>query len=96
MDTVESISEELEKCLGAINSSGLGSLDPKQIAALEKLGAASSALGMGQGKKLVDNLVTVLKSFSEGKSKEDSVQIRLTALDFYVQHLKGGAAEEEL
>ncbi|MDR1899934.1 MAG: hypothetical protein LBQ55_08010 [Treponema sp.] len=96
MDTVESLREELESCLSGINAAGLGSLDPQNIAKLEKFGAAAAGLGMNAGKKLIDNLLSVLKSFKDGAAKEDSVAVRLTALEFYLQNIKSGGAEEEL
>jgi hypothetical protein len=94
MDTVESLREELEGCINSINSAGLAGLDPQNIEKLDKISAASAALGMNQGKKLIDNLANVLKSFKEGKAQEDSVSVRLTAMDFYIQHLKGGTTED--
>jgi hypothetical protein len=96
MDTIESLREELEACLSAINGAGLGSLDPQNIEKLDKFGAAAGTLGMNSGKSLIENLATVLKSFKEGKTQESSVQVRLTALDFYLQNIKGGGSEEEL
>jgi hypothetical protein len=96
MDTVESLYGELEACITTINAAGLASLDPQNIEKLDKFIAAAAKLGMNSGKKLIENLSAVLKSFQEGKSKEDSVQVRLTALDFYLQHIKGGGSEEEL
>jgi hypothetical protein len=94
METVESLRGELESCVSHITSSGLASLDPADIEKLEQCSAAAAALGMGQGKKLVDNLSTVLKSFKEGAAKEDSVQIRLTAMDFYLKNIQSGTTEE--
>jgi hypothetical protein len=96
MDTVESLCGDVEACITAINASGLGKLDPQNIEKLDKYAAAAGSLGMNSGKKLIENLSQVLKSFKEGKSKEDSVQVRLTALDFYLQHTKGSSGEEEL
>ncbi|MDR0624736.1 MAG: hypothetical protein LBG10_09965 [Treponema sp.] len=96
MDTVENLRGELEACVAGINASGLAGLDPLNIEKLDTCAAAAGSLGMTTGKKLVENLSTVLKSFREGKSKEDSVQVRLTALDFYLQHIKSAGAEEEL
>jgi hypothetical protein len=96
MDTVESLRGELEGCISNINSSGLDSLDPQIAEKLDTFSATAGSLGMSMGKKLIDNLAGVLKSFMEGKSKEDSVQVRLTALDFYLQNIKGGGGEEEL
>jgi hypothetical protein len=96
MDTVESLREELEKCVSGINSAGLGNFDPQNTDKLEKFAAAAAGLGMNTGKKLVDNLTNVLKSFKDGGAGESSVTVRLTALDFYLQHIKSGGAEEEL
>jgi hypothetical protein len=96
MDTVESLRGELEACVAGINAAGLDNLDPQIIEKLDKCAAAADGLGMTMGKKLVENLSAVLKSFKEGTSKENSVQVRLTALDFYLQHIKSAGAEEEL
>ena len=96
MDTVENLQKELNNCIKSINSAGLGSLDVKNIETLDKLSEAATILGMTQGKKLIDNLVTVLKAFKEGKSKEDSVSIRLTAMEFYLKNTQGGGSTEEL
>ena len=96
MDTVENLQKELENCIKSINSAGLGSLDAKNIEVLDKLSAAAAGLGMNQGKKLIDNLSTVLKSFKEGKSKEDSVSIRMTAMEFYLKNTQGDSSTEEL
>ena len=94
MDTAENLQKELESCIGSINSAGLEKLDSQNIDKLEKISGAAAACGMNQGKKLVDNLITVLKTFKEGKSTQDSVSIRLTALDFYMQNINGAATEE--
>jgi hypothetical protein len=96
MDTVESLCGDIEACITGINASGLDKLDPQNIEKLDKYAALAGDQGMNSGKKLIENLSAVLKSFAEGKSKEDSVQVRLTALDFYLQHTKGGGSEEEL
>jgi hypothetical protein len=96
MDTVEGLRGELDACLSAINTAGLGSLDPQNIEKLDKFSAAAVGLGMNSGKKLIDNLSAVLKAFKEGTSQEGSVQVRLTALEFYLQNIKGGGGEEDL
>jgi hypothetical protein len=94
MDTVESLQKELEDCVNSINSAGLGSLDSQIIEKLDKMSAAAAELGMNQGKKLIDNLSAVIKSYKEGQSKEESVSVRLTAIDFYLKNTTGGAVEE--
>jgi hypothetical protein len=96
MDSVDGLREELASCLAQINKAGLGSLDPQNIEKLDKFAASAGGLGMNSGKKLIENLSEVLKSFKEGKSQESSVQVRLTALDFYLQNITGGGSEEEL
>ena len=96
MDTVEKIHSELESCLKGINSGGLSNLDAKIIEKLEKIVPAAAGLGMEQGKKLTENLSEVLKTFKEGKSNESSVAVRITALDFYLQNIKGTDSTEEL
>jgi hypothetical protein len=94
LDTIENLQKELEACVGSINSAGLGNLDPQNIEKLDKISAAASSLGMNQGKKLIDNLVAVLKTFKDGGGKEESVTVRLTALEFYLQNTAGGATED--
>jgi hypothetical protein len=94
MDTVESLQKELESCVNSINSAGLGSLDAQNIEKLDKMSAAAAELGMNQGKKLIDNLSAVIKSYKEGNSKEESVSVRLTAIDFYLKNTLGGDIEE--
>ncbi|MDR0623568.1 MAG: hypothetical protein LBG10_03975 [Treponema sp.] len=96
MDSVDGLREELTSCLAQINDAGLGSLDLQIIEKIDKFAAAAGGLGMNSGKKLIENLSAVLKSFKEGKSQESSVQVRLTALDFYLRNIQGGGAEEEL
>jgi hypothetical protein len=96
MDTIESLREELAKCVGTITSAGLGALDSQNIDKLTNFAAAAADLGMNSGKKLIENLAAVLQSFKEGSTKEDSVQVRLTALDFYLKNLAGGGNIEDL
>jgi hypothetical protein len=83
MDTIEHVCQDLETLLGNINSSGLTNIDPGIAEKFGELGSAADSLGMKNGKKLIDNLVEVLKSFKDGKAEEGSVSVRITALDFY-------------
>ena len=93
MNTTEDVQNELESCLKGINSAGLASFDSHNMEKLERISAATAAQGMSQGKKLVDNLIAALNSVKEDKSTIDSVSIRLTALDFYLQNTKGSTEE---
>ncbi|MDR1105532.1 MAG: hypothetical protein LBL44_04170 [Treponema sp.] len=92
--TVDGLRSELEGCISNITSAGLGNLDGGNIDKLEKLSGEAGGLDMKQGKKLIDNLVAVLKSLKDGSAKEDSVQIRLTAMDFYIKNIQDGAIED--
>ncbi|MDR1319243.1 MAG: hypothetical protein LBJ90_06425 [Treponema sp.] len=94
MDTIGKLQKELENFIGGINSAGLGNPDPQNIEKLDKMSAAAAALGMNQGKKLIDNLSTVLKSVQAGSAKEESAAVRLTALEFYLKNTAGGATED--
>ena len=96
MDTVEGVREELEKCIKKINSLGKSAFDDQMSEQLGKLSAAAVGVGMPAAQKLVDNLSGVLKLFKEGKSGEDSVSVRVTALEFYLKKISSGAGEEEL
>jgi hypothetical protein len=94
MDSVEELRGELTSCLTQINTAGLSGLDSQIIEKLDEFAAAAGGLGMASGKKLIENLSEVLKSFKDGKSQENSVQVRLTALDFYLQNITGGVEGE--
>jgi hypothetical protein len=83
MDTIEHVCQDVEKLLADINSSGVGNIAPDITERLLKLSSAADSLDMKTGKKLIDNLLEVLKSFKDGKAEEGSVSVRLTALDFY-------------
>jgi hypothetical protein len=94
--TVEDLQKELETIVSNLNSSGFGVIDPEIIEKLDKFSAAAGELGMNTGKHLIENLSAIMKSVQEGKANADSAAVRLTALDFYIQHIKGGGNEEEL
>ena len=83
MDTIEKLCQELDSILSTINTSGIKNINSGIIDQIEKTSSAAEKLGMQAGKKLIDNLVTSLKSFKEGKSDENSVSVRITALEFY-------------
>ena len=94
MDTVENLHKELEICLAEINAAGLGKLEPQHIEKLDAIGTRADVLGLHEGKKLVVNYSAALKSFNDGKSTEDSVRLRQTALEFYLKNTDGIATEE--
>jgi hypothetical protein len=96
MDTIESVCKELEKIVADVTAKGAANVDIAICADIDKISSAAETLGMKSGKKLVDNLAAVLKSFKEGKSEEASVAVRITALDFYIKNVLSnqGSVEE--
>ena len=94
--TVEELRLDLENIAASLNSSGFGAIGAGTCEKLEKLSASANELGMKQGKQLIDNLSGVIKSIQEGKSKEESGMLRLTALDFYMKKLSESENTEDL
>ena len=92
--TVEELRTELGKIISSLTSSGFGSIDPGVVEKLGKYAAAAEGLGMKQGKHLIENLSGVMKAIQEGKSKAESGNVRLTALEFYVSELSDGKTED--
>ena len=94
--TVEELKTELEKIISTLSSSGFGSIDSGTVEKLDKLAANSGELGFKEGKKLIENLSSAMKSIKEGKSKPESGDLRLTALEFHLKKLSGGTNIEDL
>ncbi|MDR0656381.1 MAG: hypothetical protein LBG22_08725 [Treponema sp.] len=94
MATVEELRETLEALSNKIASAGEGAV--VELDTVSKLAAEAGSLGMKAGKQLLDNLAASLQSVKDGKSHADSIQVRITALDFYLNKIKGGSGEEEL
>ncbi|MDR1176995.1 MAG: hypothetical protein LBK83_16160 [Treponema sp.] len=94
MATVEELSETLEALSNKIASAGEGAM--AELDTVGKLAAEAGSLGMKAGKQLLDNLAVSLQSVKDGKSHVDSIQVRITALDFYLHKIRGGSSEEEL
>jgi len=94
--TIEELKSELEKIISELTSLGFDSINPEIVEKLDKLTAGAGELGMKEGKHLIENLSNVMKAIGEGKSKAESGNLRLTALDFYVKKLSVGGNIEEL
>ena len=93
MATVEDVCKEIEKLLAKINPGGAVKVDQSSCAEIDKLSAAAEAVGMKAGKNFLDNLSNAVK---EGKA-EDSLAVRITALDFYNKNvLSGQGAVEDI
>jgi hypothetical protein len=94
--TIEELRSDLEKIISGLSSSGFDNIDSGIVVKLDELAAASDELGMKEGKRLIDNLSGAMRAIQEGKSKAESGDVRLMALDFYVKKLAGGGNIEEL
>ena len=94
--TVEELGAELEKMVAGLTSSGFGSIDSGSLEKLDKFAAMADQLGMKEGKRMIGNLSQAMKAIQEGKSKADSGNVRLTALDYYVKKLTSGEQIEDL
>jgi hypothetical protein len=92
--TVEELCGKLETLIAGLNASGFGSVDDSVCENLTACSSGAGEQGMKTGKQLIENLCTVLKARKEGKSSDDSVLIRVTALDFYVKNLQSGSTED--
>ena len=94
--TVEELQKELATIISTLTSSGFEKTDSGTLEKLDVLAAAASEMGMNEGKRLIRNLSDVIKAIKEGKSKVESGNVRLTALEFYVQHLAISEHTEDL
>lgn len=86
--------EELYAKLDAISKafpvSGFDAVPDSVIADLSSCAGQAEGLGMKSGKEVIDDLITVLKARKAGGKTDDSVMVRLTALEFYLQKLQSG------
>jgi len=85
--TVEELKTELEKIISSLTSSGFDDVDPVIVGKLEELIAFAEKSRIKEGKRLLENLLSAIKSAKEGESKTKSCNVRLMALDFYVRKL---------
>ena len=94
--TVEEMRAELEKIIAGLNITGFKTADAGIIGKLEQLGASAVELGLNEGSHLINNLINVIKTIREGKSKPESGNLRLIALEFYLGKLSGSEETELL
>ena len=93
--TVDEVKMELEKIVSNLTSSGFGKIDSNVVERLEKLIVVAEELNMNEGKRLIENLVSAMKSDTGKESKIKSCNVRLMALDFYLKKLSQGANTED-
>ena len=94
--TVEVLKIELEKIISSLTSSGFDSIDPQMAEKLKELTTMAGELNMNEGKRLIENLAGAMQETKEEKSKIESCNVRLMALDFYVKKLSAGTHVEDL
>ena len=94
--TVEELKTEMEIISSGLSSSGFDSVDSALMEKLENLSVTAGELGMKEGKHLIENLLSAIKAIQEGRSKTESGNLRLTALDFYLKKLSGSDSIEDL
>ncbi|MDR0402147.1 MAG: hypothetical protein LBH35_01000 [Treponema sp.] len=92
--TIEELCGKLVRVVSELPASGFDAVSDDVVAELDGCASAAGTTGAHEGKKLIENLVSVLKTRKEGGSSDDSVSIRLTALDFYVKKLQSGSTED--
>ena len=91
---IEDVQAKLVAFLEKLPASGFDTIADSDVSELESLAGEADSLGMNSGKKLIANLVLALKARKNGESTDESVQLRITALDFYVTHLEHGEPED--
>ena len=94
--TVEELRTELEQIIASLNSTGFGAVNAGINGRLGQLSASAVEMGMNEGKHLIDNLIKVIQSIKEGKSRPESGNLRLIALEFYLMKISDGKEPEEL
>jgi len=91
--SIEEFRTKLDTIIKEFPISGFDTIPDSVIAALETCAGETEKLGMKAGKEVLENLIASLKTRKTGGNSDDSVLVRVTALEFYVQKLKDGTAE---
>jgi hypothetical protein len=92
--TVDELETKLDAMLKEMPSSGFDAVADTVIADLKTCTGQAGELGMKSGQQLLENLATALKTRKTGGNTDESIQVRLTALDFYVKKLQSGSTED--
>ena len=92
--SIEELKSRLDTLLKGFPASGFDAVADSTVAELETIHNESENLGMKSGQKLISNLLESLKTRKSGGNSDDSVKVRLVALDFYVKNLQNGSTEE--
>ena len=94
--TLEALRTELAKITSDLTSSGFGSVKYDITKKLKKYSNVAEKLGLKEGKHLIDNLINIIKAINTGKSKVESGNLRLIALNFYLLNLPNSELIEDL
>ena len=92
--TIEEFQVKLNGLLKGFPVSGFDAVQENVVEELNGLSEEADKLGMNSGKKLVSNLADAIKARKSGKNSDESVQVRLVALDFYLKNLQSGSTED--
>jgi hypothetical protein len=92
--TIDELHTKLDVLLKGFPASGFDTVADNVMAELGSFASQAAELGMKNGKILIDNLTTALKARKTGGNADESVQVRLTALDFYVKKIQSGETED--
>jgi hypothetical protein len=92
--TIDELHEKIDALLKGFPASGFDAVADTVVTELDSLAGQAAELGIKNGKMLIDNLATALKARKTGGNTDESVQVRLTALDFYVKKIQSGETED--
>ena len=94
--TIEELRIELGTIISSLTSSGFDNIDSETVEKIDKIILATGESGMKEPKHLLENLSGAIKAIQEGKSKAESGNVRLTALDFYLKNIPASENIEDL
>ena len=92
--TIEEFQTRLDALIKEFPASGFDAVSDSAIADLANCIGESENLGMNSGKKLISNLLEALKTRKSGGNSDESVRVRLVALEFYLKNLQNGSTED--
>jgi hypothetical protein len=92
--TIDELHTKLDALIKGFPASGFDAVADNVVADLTSCSGQAVELGMKSGQQLISNLAEALKTRKTGGNTDESVQLRLTALDFYVKNIQSGATED--
>jgi hypothetical protein len=92
--TIEELYAKLDTLIKGLPASGFDAVADNVIVDLKSCSGLATELGMKSGTVLINNLAEAINARKTSKNTDESVQLRLTALDFYVKKLQSGATED--